>query len=86
MYAGGILGKDVHSLTLFDTIEQNNAFLTFYVGDGMCENFCCYSKVDVKERSGDHDPSSLNHNGDEYGTYLQRRRAAMKGTMSWKDG
>ena len=27
MYAGGILCKDVYSFTLFDTIEQNDAFL-----------------------------------------------------------
>ena len=39
----------------------------------------------MKEQSVDHNPPSLNHNGDEYGTYIQRRRAAMKGCMSWKD-
>ena len=96
MYARGILSKNVHSFTLFDTIEQNDAFLelinyadgsdgSFDVGDGLCKNLRCYSKVDTKEQSGDHDPPSLNHNSDEYRAYLQKRRAAMKGSMTWKD-
>ena len=96
MYAGGILSNNVHSFTLFDTIEHNDAFLdiinfadgsdgSFDAGDGLCENLRCYSKIDIKERSGCNDPPSLNHDSDEYMTYLRKRRAAMKGLMTWKD-
>ena len=96
MYAGGILSNNVHSFTLFDTIEQNDAFLdiinfadgsdgSFDAGDGLCENLRCYSKIDMKERSGCNDPPSLNHDSDEYMAYLRKRRAAMKGSMTWKD-
>ena len=96
MYVGGLLSKDVHSFLLFDTIEQNDAFLelinyadgdeeSFPIGDGLCENLRSYSKVKMDERSGAVDPPSLDAESDDYAKYLRKRSSAMKSGISWKD-
>ena len=95
LYVGGLLSKDVHSFLLFDTIEQNDAFLelinyadgsdgSFANGDGLCENVCCYSKVKIDKRSGAVDPLSLDAESNKYAKYLRKRSSAMKAGMSWK--
>ena len=81
MYASGILIKDVHYFLLFDTIEQNVAFLklinfadgkegSFIKGDGLCENVRSYSKVQMEEQSGQVDPPSLEAEFEDYVKYL----------------
>ena len=62
LYEGGILSKHVEASTLFNTVENNYAFIPminyadgsdafFSVGDGRYENLHTYSRVDWKEHS-----------------------------------
>ena len=68
----------------FDTIEQNDAFLkmvnfadrskgSFTEGDGLCENVCSYSKVQMEEQSAE---------SEDYTKYLSKSMAVMKVGMS----
>ena len=94
LYEGGILSKHVEAFTLFNTVEQNNAFLelinyadgsegSFPIGDGMRENLRIYSKVPIEERLGHVEPPDLDSS--EYKTYLRKSKTARKGGLTWKD-
>jgi len=58
---------------------------SFPVGDGVCKNVCAYSHVKMNERSVAISPPSLDPNSEEYVSFLKKRRAAMKGSITWKD-
>ena len=97
MNDGGILSKSVHSFSLFNTVEQNDAFLalvnhadgsdgSFPVGDGLCENLRYYSRVTLEERAGTEDPPCLND--EDYAKCLRwgkAKRDSMATTLTWKD-
>ena len=81
--SGGILSKHVNAFTLFDTVEQNDAFLgivnyadgtpgSYPAGDGLCENLRPYSKVTRDERSGKVQPPSIDMDSKEYREYINR--------------
>ena len=99
LYHGGILSNHVSSFSLFDTVEQNDAFLdlinyadgspgSFPEGDGLCQNLRSYSHVKMDERKKEVDPPpAMEPDSEEYRRWLSRSRAARKGatTMDWKD-
>ena len=79
--SGGLLSKHVRAFTLFDTYEQNEAFLnilnfadgspgSFKEGDGLCENLRQYSKVQRDERSGEVDAPTMDGDSKEYKEYI----------------
>lgn len=97
LYGDGVLAKAVDAYTLFDTVEQNDAFLELLdysdgsegalpEGDGLCQNLRNYSKVAFDERSGKVPAPSMDPNSAEYKERLRRSKAA-KQTFgrSWKD-
>ncbi len=89
LFDGGILSNHVEAFTLFDTIEQNDAFLELInftdssegslpVGDGLCENLRQYTDVSPKERAGKVPPPTMDHNSEEYKRHLNKFKAARK--------
>lgn len=96
LYDGGIMSHHVKAFTLFDTVEQNDAFLdilnfadgsegSFPVGDGLCENLRVYSKVKREQRSGEAGSPSMDRNSEEYADWLRRSKAARMHGTTWKD-
>ena len=97
LYEEGILSRHVKAFTLFDTVEQNDAFLdilnyadgsdgSFEVSDGLCENLRPYSHVERSERSGEVPPPVKIHGSEDYMTYLKRSKAARQSFgRTWKD-
>ena len=96
LYDGGILSKHIDAFTLFDTIEQNDAFLELInyadgsagsssEGDGLCDNLRVYSKVPWAEQSVETQPPSLNPNSEEYIKHLRLSKAAWINGLTWRD-
>jgi len=94
--SGGLLSKHVKAFTLFDTYEQNDAFLeilnfadgspgSYDVVDGLCENLRPYSKVKRPERSGEVEPPTMDGDSKEYKEYINRSKGNSKGDRTWKD-
>src|SRR5210317_890411 len=86
---GGMLSEHVKQFTLFNTIKQNEVFLTalnytddwegsFPEGDGLCENLRTPKDLDWDERAGKKEPPSLDINSPEYKAFLRRSKAARK--------
>ena len=93
---GGLLSAHVKDYTLFDTYEQNEAFLgvlnyadgspgSFPVGDGLCENLRPYSHVEREERDGAKSPPCLDMDSREYKEYIARSKGNSLKDRTWKD-
>ena len=93
---GGLLADHVKDYTLFDTYEQNEAFLeilnyadgspgSFPVGDGLCENIRPYSHVSRAERNGAKSPPCFDMDSREYKQYIVNSKANSLKDRMWKD-
>ena len=80
-----MISNRVKAFTLFNTIEQNDAFLEllnfaddtdndFPIGDGSCENLRRHSKVTNSERDGEIDPPCLSRYLKEHVEFLRRKK------------
>ena len=84
------------AFTLFNTVEQNDAFLSiinyadngrgsFPKGDGLCENMCQYSKLNRVEQDGDDEPTLMDMDLKEYKDHLKMSKGGHINGCTLKD-